>query len=480
MKFTAIAAVAMFIFAGGDSSPRTTLPVTLQSARDDRSPNLPLLVDGASNVVVMEYEAWFGPNAVTFPALSLTPRPLLSSADMRPVGGGYDSEDPNVIRTHIGLLTSIGVDAITLDLTNNVSCIFDTGHDALSPALLNPCGQSTAARNRRFQSSMQQIAANDANIYTAWSALGTSLKIIPLLACQDNGCLTPYNDAGRVAGFGIDPCPAIPGVPVGNLHGNPAVDGTTSFEKELAFFDVLMTKYRNLSVIYEGKPLVLVFAPPGIDDDPCMMQRLRKLIVRTGLTSKYTFRMIGGFFDADRTFWNEPPGYAPTAPVPLERGFGEIWWSVDDRLNEKFGYYPSFNMSPSYNRVENFTASLAVMGHNGWGTWPAPCPPAPPTNPPVTTCPKGTRHYVDTSLRNEGGIAHATLANFMSYAGKLDPIFLIVDQYNEFALPDEGWDADTTDDIEPADGGIGYDAVDAVRSFIARYRSSRKQASVTR
>jgi len=430
----------------------------------------PLVVGGASHVVVMEYEAWFGPNAVTFPPASLSPRPLLTSADMIPVGGGYDSADPRVIETHVKVLESMSVDAVTLDLTNDVSCTFDTGPDGLNPALLNPCAQTTAAGNRQFQLSLRQIAGNVANLYHAWSGLRTPLKIVPLLGCQDNGCLTRYSGTQAPTGFGPDPCPAIAGLPAGNLTGNPSVRGSTSFEKELSFFADLMAKYPALDVIYGGKPLVLVFAPPGIDDDACMMQGLQQLISASGLGSKFTFRMVGGFFDTDRTFWNEPANFTPTAPVPLEPGFGAIWWSYDDRLNPKFSYYPTYNPSPIYRRVENFTATVADIGQDGWGTWPSPCKAAPPKNPPLTTCQPGTDYYVDDTLRNQGGVPYSTFAHFMAAARALDPIFLLIGQYNEFSQPDEGWDANSTDDIEPANDGIGYGGVDAVGQEILRYK----------
>jgi hypothetical protein len=437
------------------------------------APNGPLIVGNSSHVVVMEYEAWFGPHAVTFPPASLSPRPLLSSADMRRVGGGYDSEDPTVIQTHVGLLESMGIDAVTLDLTNNVSCIFDTGPDSTNPALLNPCGQSTADRNHGFQLAMQQIAANDANLYAAWTGLGTPLKIIPMLACQDNGCLTPYEAKGKPRGFGVDPCPAIPGIPVGSLDGNPSITGTTSFEKELTFFGDLMQQYPNLNVVYHGKPLVLVFVPPGILGDTCVMRGLQRLIAANGFGKQFTFRMLSGYFDTDSIFWNEPSGYQPTGPIPLKRGYGAIWWSGGDRLNQQFGHYPSYNPTDEGRRVENLAVSISTPGEDGWGTWPKHCKAAPPVDPPLDTCPKGTDYYVDTSLRNEGGVPYSTLTNFMTYADQLDPIFLIVDQFNEFQLPDEGWDANTTDDIEPADDGIGSGAVNAVQQAIEQYRGSR-------
>jgi len=39
----------------------------------------------------MDYEAWFGPTAVTFQGTAALPR--LQSPDMQPVGGGSDSAD---------------------------------------------------------------------------------------------------------------------------------------------------------------------------------------------------------------------------------------------------------------------------------------------------------------------------------------------------------------------------------------------------
>src|ERR1700747_1078169 len=59
-------------------------------------PEGPLVVDQHSHVVVMESEAWFGPKAVTFQGAAA--KPLLQSADMQAIGGGYDSADPNVIK----------------------------------------------------------------------------------------------------------------------------------------------------------------------------------------------------------------------------------------------------------------------------------------------------------------------------------------------------------------------------------------------
>src|SRR5580698_387378 len=56
--------------------------------------NAPLTITNSSHAVVMQYEAWFGPNAVTFQGAEAMP--ILQSTDMQGVGGGYDSTDPAV------------------------------------------------------------------------------------------------------------------------------------------------------------------------------------------------------------------------------------------------------------------------------------------------------------------------------------------------------------------------------------------------
>ena len=124
------------------------------------------------------------------------------------------------------------------------------------------------------------------------------------------------------------------------------------------------------------------------------------------------------------------------------------FWSVVDRLNPACTVAPFCPYFPAYNevatshgpRVENFTASIATAGQSGWGCLNSGAPPY---------CP-------DDALRFGADGSYDTFASFMTYARQLQPIFLIVDQFNEFTPPDEGWDANTNDDIEPADlWGVG-------------------------
>lgn len=203
------------------------------------TPTGPLIVDANSHVVVVEYEAWFGPNAATFQGTAA--KPLLQSADMQAMGGGYDSADPQVIQQHVAWMEYIGIDAAISEVTNNVSCIFNTIWFARK--YLPNC---TSA----FRSYNQTIRDNTGNLYPAWTKLGTNLKLIPLLGGIDEDVL--YKD----------------------------LDGKTAFEKEVDYFGSLMQQYPDRQVIYEGKPLMLIFLgaaqDPSRSDNPLWFQ-IRKV-----------------------------------------------------------------------------------------------------------------------------------------------------------------------------------------------------------
>src|SRR5271167_4724196 len=195
-----------------------TLAVLLVSSLAIAAPPGPLVVDGNSRVVVMEYEAWFGPHAVTFQGFSAMP--LLQSADMQAVGGGYDSADPAVIKQHVAWLEYMGVDAVISDLTNNVSCIFNS--EWFVKKYVSNCSGAFRLQN-------QSIRDNTGNIYSAWTKLGTRLGLIPLLGGIDENVL--FKDQ----------------------------DGKTAFEKEVEYFGSLLEKYPERAVIYKDKPLMVIF-----------------------------------------------------------------------------------------------------------------------------------------------------------------------------------------------------------------------------
>lgn len=377
----------------------------------------PLVVGPDSHIVVMEYEAWFGPNAVTFQGTAA--QPLLQSADMQAVGGGYDSADPAVIGQHVAWMEGMGMDAALVDLTNNVSCIFNS--EWFAKKYLPYCTPPFRVLN-------QNIRDNTGNLFPAWTELGTSLGLIPLLGGSDSTVLFPD------------------------------IDGKNALEKEVDYFGDLFQKYPERQVIYEGKPLMVIFL--GAAQDPCpndnpLWFEIRKWLNRhPEIENKYSIRMMAGYIDSQPYLWVDPGKADGPNEVKPELDF----WSWVDRLKTSCTlpycpYYPSYNRVGG--RVENLTVSIATAGQYGWGC---------PNENALPYCP-------DDALRYGGDDAYATLDEFMAYARELKPIFLMVHQFNEFVQPDEGVDANTEDDAEPANLW-GFGAIEAVREQVGRYRQS--------
>jgi hypothetical protein len=427
--------LAQLPFAPGHVSAAPSFAVTSAAslissrAATAAAPDAPLVVDSHSHVIVMEYEAWFGPKAVTFQGTAA--KPLLQSPDMRPVGGGYDSADPAIIRQHVAWLEELGVDAATSDLTNNVSCIFDS--EWFVRKYVANCSPSFRVYN-------QNIRDNTGNLYQAWTRLGTPLKLIPLLGGIDQNVL--YKD----------------------------IDGKTAFEKEIEYFGALLEKYPERQVIYQGKPLMWIFLGAAQDpdraDNPLWFQIRKFLKSHSEIESKYTFRMMAGYLDSQPYLWAAQGARLPTGPVEVNPSYG--FWTWVDRLNPTCTVMPYCPYHPSYNvihdqagaRAENFTASIATAGQNGWG-----CPhsEAPPY------CSDDALRFGDNLSSGGRNGRYYTFDSFMNYARQLDPIFLIIHQFNEFVPPDEGFDANTTDDSEPSDLW-GFGALEAVKSQIKLYR----------
>lgn len=339
--------------------------------------------------------------------------PWLQSPDMQPVGGGYDSTDPRVIEQHVRWMEYMHADAATIDLTNNVGCIFSSG--PVSPEFCDPATPMFRAQNRT-------IRDNVGNLYPAWTKLGTSLKLIPLLGCQTNRDLVK------------------------------GTDGKSGFQKEVEYFGHLMARYPNLDVRYLGRPLMLVYIGTPVNLN--ILERAKGVLRASGLDKQYTFRIVAGYLDSQPSFWNNP-NQQPDGPIQIAPRYG--FWSVVDRLKPSYHLFPTYSLVPEGSvAVENLTVSLATAGQSGWGC-----------GHPVY-CPEDALRY------GHGSDVYPTLESFMAIADQLKPRFLIVDQFNEFVKPDEGWNADTSDDAEPTQKphGWGFSALEALRDDIALFHAT--------
>jgi len=266
---------------------------------------------------------------------------------------------------------------------------------------------------------------NTGNLYPAWEALGTRLKLIPMVGGIDQNVL--LND----------------------------IDGKTAFEKEIDYFGERMQRYPSRNVIYEGKPLVLIYLgaaqDPASTHHPLWYQIGEFLKKHPAITNRYTFRMMAGYLDSQPGLWAKQG--VPNKPIKIAPKYH--FWSWVDRLktscsNPRCPYFPTYNEIGA--RVENFTAAIAYAGQNGWS---CPHPGSPP-------------YCDDDGLRFDKKSAYATFEAYMAYARQLDPIFLFIHQFNEFGPPDEGFDANTEDDIEPANLW-GNSALDVVQREVRAY-----------
>ena len=129
------------------------------------------------------------------------------------------------------------------------------------------------------------------------------------------------------------------------------VDGKTAFEKEIEYFGALMSKYPCRSVVYEGKPLMLIYlgAAQGTDlsHKPLWFEIRKFLKAHPEIEQKYAFKLMAGYLDSQPALWKTQG--VPAGPVEVNPSYG--FWSWVDRLNPSCTVQPFCPYYPSYHRV---------------------------------------------------------------------------------------------------------------------------------
>lgn len=362
----------------------------------------------------MEYEAWFNPsfNAGYLPNSGYLP--LLTSTDTTL---GYDSSDTKVLDQHYAWLKELSVDAVTAEITNNGPCVF--GDTSQCASYMKRYGVATDQGTMgRFTATAVAMNSGTFNLYPAFSQRGAAVKLIPVVDGQDPEMFTPRSS-----------------------------DGQTPFDVQIAQYYKYVTQYPEESVMYQGKPLLLSFLGPLNKGDTSAIVKNQQALAKW--QDKFTVRLSVAFTDYQPMLWSNWNGLLglhemnPTYQV----------WTWIDRLN------PSFNLVPSYaktnDRVEAFNVTTAApssifpgypLDQSKWkDAWNGP----------------------DT-IPYRGG---ATLAQYMSIAQKLNPIFLMFNGFNEFgSSPDQGSDEEHSTDIEPTKQW-GYDKFNFAKQQLLGYRN---------
>ncbi len=229
------------------------------------------------------------------------------------------------------------------------------------------------------------IKNNFTNLYNAYSQMGIPLKIIPLMDGQDDDLFT------------LD------------------TDGKTAFEKMMRKILDLSTYYRNQTVYFQGRPLVSIYLGTPARTD--LLPKMQQILNDTQIGNVLTIRYVSGDLESQPSQWTNSKGVAGLRETNL--------WSWVDRLNFGAGFIPSYSRNGG--APESFTVTSATMGFDGWGNF-------------------ATHQYANgVSLRGNG----ENLRLSFEYAKSVSPTFLIIDQFNEYKQQDQGWDANTTNDLEP-------------------------------
>lgn len=412
--------MSVLVFAGPayaalKSDPVSSSPLTVVAGASNADPGTT-----RGNIVVMEFEPWWGPTGINFNYPGVTTKPwtgfpntgLLASTtapyDMTSLGGGYSSADPAVIREQQKLIQNLGVDALLVDMTNYNGCTFNASY-AQCP------GPTEQEKMDQHNIGGAALKANVTALYTQLATLAAAykshLKIIPLLGGQDP------------SDFALDS------------------SGKSGVENGTAWFRALQNAHTNLNVVYEGKPLILYYhganqLVAGCPSACTWWEQTDTVLATRPLTGtkfkdQIDYRHMGGLFDdqaQNRTLGAINPIFTTTGHP--SNGF---WTWVDRYSTTPDTHYPSYNL---HNGVkEAFTASYAAPGK---------CPPSNPT------CDVWAEIEGLTLANGANGTLNGdAFKRYMIWATANKPVFLMITQWNEYVGPDQGVDANHRNDIEP-------------------------------
>lgn len=259
------------------------------------------------------------------------------------------------------------------------------------------------------------------NLYPAFEQRGAAIKLIPMVDGQDA------------------------------LMYQPRGDGQTPFDVQVGAYYKYVTQYPDLSVIYEGKPLLLVFLSAA--QAPAVVNSIlnQAHTATQKWQDRFTIRLMAGFIDSQPVLWDKALGIGGAREVNPAY---QLWTWIDR-------YNPLYNLIPSYttagSRAEAFTVTSAAGGTTATNPWGA----------------------ADATLYNGGD----TYNSFFNLAAQLNPIFLIFNQFNEFAgpgagSPDEGPDIEHSNDIEPTQQW-GTAKFDVAKQYLQAYRAGTITSSST-
>ena len=309
------------------------------------------------HLVILEYETWFGPGYAKW-----------GQEEATPLLGRYNSLDPRVLRQHALWFNDMGINVVELDWTNNLTSAFPN------------------------ETAKECIAAMDA-LLQVYSTMPQHPKLLMLMGPEHN----LWRDSK-------------------DTYAGPWFKAQMDYVYEHYIHN---TKYRDMFVQYEGKPLMLYYlngprsvAPPNLSDP------------------RFTTRYVGAWLQFTK--------------------------------EEKYGVWSWYDQHPVPTMYKNSAEALTVT--DGY--------------PAVYTPGKDLNNW--TALDAGGKNADETYRAQWEVALKVKPRFLFVNQWNEFVPPDQ-YNANLSNDMEPTiitekgdarASGWGFEYMNLTREYIRLYHEA--------
>jgi len=382
-------------------------------------------VQQGDHLVIIEYAARYGTSKD-----ELKPDAAVPDLTVQPYDLQYDSQGCEVLRRHVEWLVGMGVDAIAVDLSRNVRCVFhETEVDGKT------CGSYAYPKMKR----------NVENLYRYFYEHNVPIRIVPLLGANDDA-------------LSDDP------------NGKPYLKAALEFFERLARNQPndAAPGYPAQVLRYQGRPLMLLYvsspykrcAPKAdsLADAKCATDFdylynawsavQRSSTKQDNKQDKFTYRLVTAHGDSQPELWSGQLAEAHVLAHREQRHAPASWkiWSWLDRFSPEKSLLPSVSLisderSPADGKAESFMVTTAFS-------------------------------YADGSWKVRGA-EQPVLASYMDLAKRLHPRFLIVRGFNDFQRADQGLTNEQSDNIEPAR------AVNSDRSWETTYIDAFRQSLAT-
>lgn len=314
----------------------------------------------------------------------------------------YSSNDATTIQRHLGLFNELGIDIVVLDVTNGISNLFG----GATPMLDNMHLKATSA------------------IYSIYNNPNNPVRIVPAVGCQKTA-------EGQDVDLAVS-----------------SFDNKTPLQRSLEWMLERMRTNPHAVVLYEGKPLVIIYIGVSGYTPNQVLQG-----ISADLQSKLTIRIMVGYSDDQPSYWDTPNlSTVASKYQPYTRLKGGVWTWADRFYNGNPGRdsFISYTLPPG----AGIESRMEFSSMNGMS--------APHVNAPLLPYREGANYHQMLTVARRG-----------------NPIFVFNSHFNFFLAHDSGFTKALSRDVEP--NNLWHrETFEVVKSAIASYRAYQSGAGTPR